>query len=468
MQKVLQKSIRNLVGICLVLGSLMSGSLVRAQTVLPPQDALWAWDGATSSVCTDPTSSDSLQSCFPGFTNNLTGCSECSWLPIATDSTNVYLSIWNSNSAYSCPIADYGQNCTTISVGPVNDGNITNIAVKDGYFWTGTTNNNIWRCAASDGSCELFDAAGNRPINALVISGGYLYVALGQFGKNGLIWRCSLTSANSCENFNNPGPTSVNTLAAGNGYLWAGLDNGIVWRCSLSDANSCANWNTAGGPINFISYDAFGTLFIAVKGLARYTAGVPGVLWSCPTGQANACSTLISGGPMWFTTSNEGVVFSNGVANGSDRQSSFWSQTTKFTNSGMNWQDGIPLLYIPKGGVVTASTVTLSVSNTGTAASSTAANSSGAASGLAKRCKKTGKEWARLKVTGPYGMDLKRRVNLCTALDAPTSAIKLSALDAGSYYVTLESGRYTGGTAFIVGNGEAKDVNVTMKRRWRR
>lgn len=65
-------------------------------------------------------------------------------------------------------------------------------------------------------------------------------------------------------------------------------------------------------------------------------------------------------------------------------------------------------------------------------------------------------------------MDLKRRINLGKALDASTSAIKLNGLHAGSHYVTSENCRHTGNAAFIVRNGEDKDISVTIEHRWRR
>ena len=471
MSQVLQKFVRNVFGIYLAAAVLLCGSNARAQTV-PPQDELWAWDQVNTFVCSNPLTATDLSGCFGEFAQtNPTG------QIITTDGINVYAATSTDGWGYSCPISSAGGGCTKILVGPFGSigvfgvNTINAIVAANGYIWTAQSNGAIWRCpnnvpwqgsipsASGDISatgCVELDDAGSRDATSLSLVNGTLYVGLSATDtKSALIWSCPSMTENACTVLDNPGVNTVYSLTAGAGYLWAGLANGIIWRCDLLVANSCSVWDKAGQLINGISYDGQGTLGVIIQ------SQNPGILWSCPTANPNSCTTLVqpqSGFKPFFrgVAAGEGNVWGSGTLQSSGYSFSIWSGSTQVYSQSSSNLYGPALLYIPAGGVTTNGTARVQVPF------------SGDAGRLSKFCAKQGRRaMATVSVSGPYGMKVKRRVNLCKLYDANgvRSEIEFGALDYGQYRVTVQSKRYYGQADFLLNDNNVQDVNVTLKKR---
>lgn len=483
MPRAIRIVLRNFVGLFLSVGLLVCGSNARAQT-LPTQDALWAWDNTDGklAVCSNPASQAAIDDCFSGYVSDVTAVSQL----IATDGANVYAATRNSGWGYKCPIAGPGPNnvnCEKILVGPFNpnayDSNdvyVTAIVAGNGYIWTAQLDGSIWRCPDNitwTGSvpssfnditaveCVQLDISGRpspsdkyRYPSSLVLVGDTLYAGLRQRieGKlDGLIWSCSSMTPDSCTTLDNMGQGSVLSVAVGAGFLWAGLDNNIVWRCDLTTANSCSDWNKAGNGILLMAYDGQGAL-----GIGTGPSGT-GVLWSCPTSYKNGCTTLLSGKNVFF-----GVAAGKGNVWGSYQYNfSIGNEQFAISLNGTNFKkfsgSAAPnLLFIPAGGPTTLGSARVQVPFVEDAKR------------LATFCAKKGRRtMADVSVSGPYGMKVKRRVNLCKLYDANAvrSEIKFGALDHGQYRVTVQSRSFYGQADFVLNDNNVQDVSVTLRKR---
>lgn len=474
MSQVLQEFVRNVFGIYLAAAVLLCGSNARAQTV-PPQDGLWAWDQVNTFVCSNPFTATDLSGCFGGFAQtNPTG------QIITTDGINVYAATSTDGWGYKCPITGPGTNnayCSKILVGPFgNSGvfgvNTINALVADNeHIWTAQSNGTIWRCPSNvpwDGTipstsgdisatgCVVLDDAGNRDPTSLSLVNGTLYVGLSATDtKSALIWSCPSMIENACTVLDKPGNNTVYSLTSGAGYLWAGLANGIIWRCDLLVANSCSVWDKARQLINGISYDGQGTLGVIIE------TPNPSILWSCSTSNPNSCKTLVqpqSGSKPFIrgVAAGEGNVWGSGTLQSSGYYFSIWSGSAQVYSQSSSNLYGPALLYIPAGGITTNGTARVKVPF------------SDDATRLSKFCSKQGRQaMATVSVSGPYGMKLKRRVNLCKFYDANAvrSEIEFSALDYGQYRVTVQSRSLYGQADFVINNRNVQDVSVTLKKR---
>ena len=461
MPHVLQTPLRIMFGVVLLFGILANAPIARAQTVTTT-DALWAWDGENLSVCQDPTSSASISSCFGGLKyKNLHNL-------ITTDGTYVYTATSVDGWGYKCPVSGYGSGCIKILVGPFDvsdnmsniDRSVTGIAASGDYIWIAQRNAAIYRCPSNleySGSapssvpqgCVKLDDAGTRFPMSMVLANGVLYVGLANYGGGtGLIWRCDPWVTNGCLDLDNPGNTPVYSLAVGAGYLWAGLGSGIMWRCELDLANRCATWNKAAKAIESISYDNQGALAAGIF-------GSNGVLWSCPTATANSCSNLVTNKWVYSTAAYAGSIF--GSTYDGKKCQIYFGSTPYSSSANSNCSSyGTSLLYIPAGGPTTLGSARVQVPFVKDAER------------LATFCAKKGRRvMADVSVSGPYGMKVKRRVNLCKLYDANSvrSEIKFGALDHGQYRVTVQSRSFYGQAEFVLNDNNVQDVSVTLRKR---
>ena len=458
-----------LFGIALVVGFLLCSPHARAQTA---QDTLWAWDQVTASACSNPLAATDLSGCFGPFAETSpTG------QIITTDGINVYAATSKDGWGYSCPISGAGAGCTKILVGPFGgssvfvDNVINAIVAANGYIWTAQNNGNIWRCPNNvpwTGSipttseeinatgCVELDDAGSRDPTSLSLVNGTLYVGLSATDtKSALIWSCPSMTENACATLDNPGVNTVYSLTAGAGYLWAGLANGIVWRCDLLIANSCTTWDKAGQSIRGIAYDGQGTLGIMIE----YPD--PSTLWSCPTSNPNSCTTLVqpqSGFKPFLrgVAAGEGNVWGSGTLSSSGDYFTIWSGSAQVYSQSNSNTYGPSLLYVPAGGLTTNGSASVNMPFSGDAAR------------LSKYCSKQGRRaMANVSVSGPYGMKVKRRVNLCKYFDANAgqSEIEFSALDFGQYRVTVQSRSFYGQADFVLNDNNVQDVSVALRKK---
>ena len=329
----------------ILLAAVVAVSRIGASTQQDLPESLWAVStGGTFSVCENPSSQASLDTCFSGDGGSSS--------PMTTDGINVYRYVPGDggsivNSIVICPISGLGDGCSdpTTFGGtlPVNNGPtdipVSNVplsmAASPDYIYLGyqvaqgsigtNPNNIMYRCPldANSGGCVQFNNSGDRPINSLLFANEMLYAGLGQNSEsgNGLIWKCDPITANSCEDLDDPGKTDVSTLAVGAsapGYLWAGLNpgsenpnpNGIIWRCPLDEANSCVNWyEITDEVVQSISFDAEdGTTFYA--GTYNDVTFSGGSIYTCST-NGGCTRSLITGDAV------------NSVAGGTS--SVFWS-----------------------------------------------------------------------------------------------------------------------------------------------
>jgi hypothetical protein len=289
----------------------------------------------------------------------------------------------------------------------------------------------------------------------------------------GPLWACPTMTANACTVLDNPGTKNgIYTLAAGAGYLWAGLENGLVWRCSLTNDNACANWDKAGQMIGNVAYDGQGNLGIVTGGISGNQIQY-GVLWSCPTATANACTTIMpigknvlngvaaGNGNIWAsyvnygpTTAQPSLSLNNKSTGTTPFKSCCGAQITYINFHPI--QDTANLLFIPAGGPTTLGSARVQVPFVKDAER------------LATFCAKKGSRvMADVSVSGPYGMKVKRRVNLCKLYDANTvrSEIKFGALDHGQYRVTVQSRSFYGQADFVLNDNNVQDVSVTLRKR---
>ena len=74
---------------------------------------------------------------------------------------------------------------------------------------------------------------------------------------------------------------------------------------------------------------------------------------------------------------------------------------------------------------------------------------------------------ANVSVSGPYGMKVKRRVNLCKFYDASEvrTEIKFDALDYGQYRVTVQSRSFYGQADFVLNDNNVQDVSVALRKK---
>jgi len=410
--------------------------------------------------------------------------------PLATDGTYVYLATSNQGWAYKCPVSNYGNYCTQILVGPFGgslDNSIESIAASDGYLWIGQYDGSIYRCPSNllwagsipsslPSECVELDNAGNRYPASMVIANGWLYVGLVPTNSDvGIIWRCDLTTPNACTNFDNPGytwtDTQVYALTVGAGYLWAGLQNGRLLRCDLNSASDCVVWNTAGHQVRAISYDNQGALAVGV--VAQQSNN--GVFWSCPTATPNSCTTVLSNRNVFSTAAGTlGSAQEHFAAYVWDQRQIF-NEATPYASSYQDLRSYTPILYIPKGGVVTPGSVNVSfpLQNTPLASASTSAKTNkrfldGELAQLVKRCERGGRVEARITLHGPYG-SVNRKVDLCEVMTAGRPEINFAALDKGVFYKITASveGLRGGATFYLSKTDEIKEVSIELRRRGR-
>ena len=202
-----------------------------------------------------------------------------------------------------------------------------------------------------------------------------------------------------------------------------------------------------------------------------------GVFWSCPTSTPNSCTTLVqsnkAGNYATFPSeaaAGDGNIWAAGLVqegvNYATEFGQFWlgngSSVIAYSGPFSEPADGdiTPrLVYIPAGGTGFSGSAKVQVPLKGDAKR------------LARICSnKGGPVMVNVAVSGPYGMKVRRRVNLCKFYDANAaqSEIEFSALDMGSYRVVVQNTRYYGQADFILADKNVKDVNVSVTLRKRR
>ena len=409
-------------------------------------DYLWAGHSTIIGACASPSSAESLANCFSqgvvGPSSHITA--------MATDGTNVYFAS-QFNGGLSCPVDEFGQNCTQIMTGPWPSGSnavVNALVVADGQLWIGQGDGKIYRCPANlpyvDQSnapqeCVLLDDAGNRPVFSLLLANGRLYAGLnhGEFGAEGLLWSCDAQQVNACETLDAYGATAANSLVAGGGYLWAGLDNGILWRCDLNAVNSCKNWDTAGTSILTLSYDGQNTMYAALTGTS-------GSIWSCPIDVENSCGTVR--GPVNATSVAAGA---GGVFSSSSHDIAFG--TTLYSSLVTPSYGNADLLYIPAEGLPAVGGVDLSV------------RLDKWSHRIGRHCdaEGEGKKQARVTITGPNGIKKSLTTDLCALRPDGTLEHTFDLLDSGPHTIKVRARGFIGkAKAHVEGNAT---IAVTLR-----
>lgn len=296
---------------------------------------------------------------------------------------------------------------------------------------------------------------------SMVVANGYLWVGLRsynlKFGSplSGLVWRCQLWKTNSCTVWDDPGDNAPvrDGLEVGGGYLWVALGPdhsskpGIIWRCDMSVANGCTVWDTTPTGIYKISYDGQGTLYVAVSG----KSSSPGMVWSCPIATKNSCTKAPStdlGGYVFSVEAGPAGAFA--VSSNSDNgfgELTYGSQVLE-SWGGSTYKS--QMMYVPVGGPRAPGAVNVDVPFVG------------ATSKLETRCAKGGKVRAEVSVRGPFGMRMKRRVDLCSAREAGHDGLHFGALDPGSYSFAVRVGKHRWGGTAEVERGATTDIEVAL------
>jgi len=449
------------------------------QVVSPAQDALWMVNNGTDTnvqsfgVCVDPTSQSAFAGCFaPATQTTLPSDSNGNTMPV-TDGVNVY---FGSPRGWSCPIADYGQNCTQVQIGwatgiPSTQNSPISYAANGGYIWLGYLKGEIYRCPSDlpytgagtpPAGCILLDDAGNRAPYQMVYASGRLYVGLDYNsdtlltdGKGGgLLWSCDPQTANSCINLDDlsANTNEVYSLAVGAGYVWVGTENNAIYRCDPVTPNSCEKWVTTKEPISWVAYDGEGTLWATVSvnmgdGNQLINSGV----WACSTSSAQTCSTPMAGVFARQVTADAGAAFSFANAGGSQLPSGPWvwsNTTTGYTGYAMTTGTFGPLLYIPSGGPTVAGTLRVHVRT--------------APAVMRRLCAARPTVRASVRARGPHGIVLTRTAKLCARgrpVRNPSATFPL--LDPGRYRISLRAGSLTGQVRATV---DGRDRELTAIR----
>ena len=424
----------------------------RATATSPASDALWAVDIGTETgvssfgVCLNPTTQASLAGCFaPGSETQLPSNSSIQYLAV-TDGLNVYL---GSPRGLSCPIADYGLNCTPVQVGwetgiPSTHNAPISAAAGDGYIWLGYLNGLIYRCpsdlpysgaSAPPSECVELDDAGNRAPYQMVYANGTLFVGLDYTGSTpggGLVWSCPGLVANSCTNLDylDAKNNKVYSLAVGAGYLWVGTQNNTLYRCDPVASNSCTTWVTTEESIPSVAYDGQGTLMTGVSvNQGDGTQLSDSAVLACSATVANTCSTSMADVYVRQVTADGGEAFSMANQGGSQLPSGPWAWYNANIGSAgfaMTANSQSQLLYIPAGGP--------------TGVGSLHVRPGLAANLLREACADGATLPASIRVRGPRKVDITRRIRLCgKGRPVPRAMAKFPLLDPGSYTVTLRT-----------------------------
>ncbi|MFM9140448.1 MAG: hypothetical protein ACKOTH_07955, partial [Solirubrobacterales bacterium] len=336
-----------MVGVALLAGAGSAGAQMsvglpapEVRQAAPAVDALWAlgadqYNPSTNvlGVCQNPTLSASISGCFGAYSSVVSAGSP---YPPVTDGTNVY---FGAGAGNSCPVVDYGRNCTQVQIGvPARYGTPnaftpTSVAAGGGYLWLG----GAWGASGASGGTVVYRCPADLPYTAatsmppecvqvyasdglgpVVAANGTVYIgAMSNSTGAWVIVTCQYdaTSCGVLNSFGRNARWTVRALAAGGGYLWAGLQSGQIYRCSPAVLNDCQLWDTAGQPIVSLADDGQGTLWAAANGGGTFTHSSD-VVWSCPEATANACKTIISNVFPWQVTAGGGQGFSS-VNNGS-------------------------------------------------------------------------------------------------------------------------------------------------------
>ncbi len=424
----------------------------RAVATVPASDALWAvdigWETGVSSfgVCLNPMTQASLAGCFAsGSETQLPSNSSIQYL-VTTDGLNVY---FGSPRGLSCPIADYGLNCTPVQVGwetgtPSTQNAPISAAAGDGYIWLGYLNGLIYRCpsdlpytgaSAPPSGCVELDDAGNRAPYQMVYANGTLFVGLSYTGSTkggGLVWSCPGLVANSCTNLDylDANGNKVYSLALGAGYLWVGTQNKTLYRCDPVASDSCTSWFTAEEPIPSVAYDGQGTLMTGVSvNQGDGTQLSDSAVLACSTTSASTCSTSMADVYVRQVTADGGEAFSMANQGGSQLPSGPWAWYNASIGSAgfaMTANSQSQLLYIPAGGPTGVGSLRV---RPGLAPDRLRA---ACADGTARR--------ASIRVRGPHGVDITRRIRLCgRGRPVPRPLVTFPLLDPGAYTVTLRT-----------------------------
>lgn len=444
----------------------------------PALDALWAisppnsnYNYGTFSVCQQPTVSPvvNLGGCFAADTRQSLWDGYGSNYQPATDGVNVYM---GQPDGMSCPVGGYGQNCTDVQIGwggVTNPWKPTTVAAGAGYLYLGGyySSNNvggyIYRCpsdlpytgaTSQPSECVILDDAGNRWVKQIVYANDALYVALGNTNGNGMIWKCDPIEVGHCITLNtldqhvtgvrNDRPDSI---AVGGGYLWVGmLMSHRIYRCDPEIANTCEVWETAGDAVISLADDGQGTLWAAVGIGSLYKADK--VIWSCPEAKANSCSAFVKNILPWQVTAGAGLGFFAFFPN--DQCDLCMSPTIgasspppgqSYPNSSVwdvNDTDGpVQILYIPAGGPTQLGRIRGSLT---------------VPEKLEKQCAKRKQVTARVTVSGPYEMQVQRKIDVCATKDSGFDGLRFGALNPGEYTVAVRAENFRfAGTATVSG-----------------
>jgi len=392
-------------------------------------DYLWAGHSEVIGACASPSSAESLANCFSQGAQGPTSQIKA----MATDGTNVYFAS-QFDGGLSCPVDQFGQNCTPIMAGPWPSGSnavVNALVAADGQLWIGQGDGKIYRCPANlpyvdqdaaPQECVLLDDAGNRPVFSLLLANGRLYAGLnhGEFGAEGLLWSCDPQLVNDCQTLDEYGSTAASSLAAGGGYLWAGLENGIIWRCDLNAKNSCMNWDTAGNEIYSISYDGQDTLYAALT-------GSDGKIWSCPIDVANSCGTVRDSVNATNVAAGAGGVFSSTSHDIAFGTSLFTSLLTPSFNNSF-------ILYVPADGVQGVGGIDLAV------------RLDEWSRRIGRHCdaEGEGKKTARVTITGPNGDTKSLTTDLCVLRPGGSLDHTFDLLDPGTHTIKVRARGFIG------------------------
>ncbi|MFM9139338.1 MAG: hypothetical protein ACKOTH_02100, partial [Solirubrobacterales bacterium] len=452
-----------------------AGESMSVRQAAPAVDALWALaaDGTGLSVCQDPTVASSISGCF-GSQHPLIIVTNASYPP-TTDGTNVYFGSSGGalpGAGYSCPIVDYGQNCTPIQIG-WSGFTPRAVAAADGYLWLAYSQWNkesvMYRCPANlpytaassmPAACLIVGTSDGWMFNSLAIANGKLYLGLGQRGSMGAVAVCDLDAVNAstCTQLNYfPGKyTAVNEVALGAGYVWAGLGSGQIYRCSPAVLNDCQLWDTAGQPIVSLADDGQGTLWAAANGGGTFTHPSD-VVWSCPEATANACKTVISNVFPQQVTAGAGQGFSSvsadppfpypPIAWGAQQYPQQYPQSVLFASNKNSVSPGI--IYIPAGGVTGLGGVRVRLAAPKRA--------------LARVCAERDSLPARVVVRGPHKARVVQRLDLCKVRRAAQIAVRrYDLLYPGAYSVRVRSSKFSGTTRIVVKKNRTPRVTVSL------
>ena len=127
----------------ILLVAVVAASRIGASTQLS-NDSLWAVSpGGTLSVCENPSSQASLDTCFSGVPKAVDAYSS----QMTSNGINVYYyDPGDGGSIFSCPISSLGDGCQSLGFTNLPEYYPNYMAASNDFIYLGHKNGNIYRC----------------------------------------------------------------------------------------------------------------------------------------------------------------------------------------------------------------------------------------------------------------------------------------------------------------------------------